>query len=199
MPTWIPELAWEASSRRLDEREKKKKSQTAQSSMHPGNQGPTMGIIAFLKFCKKNQSPYTFPEKSFPFFFQTIDARLSEIRRTKKSSTSRSIDFTHVKWKTQSKNVIYDVCERVWCCLTESRSRLPAGHTPNQNARILPAILRDLSLSPLTPPPPRSSSRLCHFLVHNACENDDTINSKTDHLPPPPPPKAIHVDVFRIG
>ena len=60
-------------------------------------------MIALVKFCKKIQSPYPSPVKFFLFFFffQKIDARLNEIRRTKKSSTSRSIDFTHVKWKTR--------------------------------------------------------------------------------------------------
>ena len=62
------------------------------------------GMIVLVKFCKKIQSPYPSPVKffSFSFFFQKIDAWLNEIRRTKKSSTSRSIDFTHVKLKTRS-------------------------------------------------------------------------------------------------
>ena len=36
------------------------------------------------------------------FFFQKIAERLNEIRRSQKSCTSRSIDFTHVKLKTRS-------------------------------------------------------------------------------------------------
>ena len=39
---------------------------------------------------------------SFLFFFQKIDERLNEIRRSRKSCTSRSIDFTHGKLKTRS-------------------------------------------------------------------------------------------------
>ena len=58
------------------------------------------GMIALVKFCKKFKVP-TLPLYKF-FFFQKIDAGLNEIRQTKNSSTSRSIDFTHVKWKTRS-------------------------------------------------------------------------------------------------
>ena len=61
-------------------------------------------MIAYVKFCKKKvQSPYPSPISIFLFFFfQKIDERLNEIRRSQKSCTSRSIDFTHVKLKTRS-------------------------------------------------------------------------------------------------
>ena len=52
---------------------------------------------------KKIQSPYPSPISIFLFFFfQKIDERLNEIRRSQKSCTSSSIDFTHVKLKTRS-------------------------------------------------------------------------------------------------
>ena len=53
---------------------------------------------------KKNQSPYPSPISIFLlfFFFLKIDERLNEIRRSQKSCTSRSIDFTHVNLKTRS-------------------------------------------------------------------------------------------------
>ena len=61
-------------------------------------------MIAFVKFCKKNSKSLPFPYFNFSifFFFQKIDERLNEIRRSQKSCTSRSIDFTHVKLKTRS-------------------------------------------------------------------------------------------------
>ena len=53
---------------------------------------------------KKNSKSLPFPYFNFSifFFFQKIDERLNEIRRSQKSCTSRSIDFTHVKLKTPS-------------------------------------------------------------------------------------------------
>ena len=61
-------------------------------------------MIAYVKFCKKNSKSLPFPYFNFSsfFFFQKIDERLNEIRRSQKSCTSRSIDFTHVKLKTRS-------------------------------------------------------------------------------------------------
>ena len=52
---------------------------------------------------KKSKSlPFPYFNFSFFFFFQKIGERLNEIRRSQKSCTSRSIDFTHVKLKTRS-------------------------------------------------------------------------------------------------
>ena len=53
---------------------------------------------------QKNSKSLPFPyfNFSFSFFFQKIDESLNEIRRSQKSCTSRSIDFTHVKLKTRS-------------------------------------------------------------------------------------------------
>ena len=52
---------------------------------------------------QKNSKSLPFPYFNFSiFFFQKIDERLNEIRRSQKSCTSRNIDFTHVKLKTRS-------------------------------------------------------------------------------------------------
>ena len=54
---------------------------------------------------QKNSKSLPFPYFNFSFFFfffQKIDERLNEIRRSQKSCTSRSIDFTQIKWKTRS-------------------------------------------------------------------------------------------------
>ena len=52
---------------------------------------------------QKIKSPYPSPVKFFSsLFFQVIDKRLHEIRQRRKSSTTTSIDRTHVKWKTRS-------------------------------------------------------------------------------------------------
>ena len=53
---------------------------------------------------EKNSKSLPFPYAIFLFFFffQKIDERLNEIRRSRKSCTSRSINFTHVKLKTRS-------------------------------------------------------------------------------------------------
>ena len=53
---------------------------------------------------QKSSKSLPFPYFNFSifFFFQKIDERLNEIRRSQKSCTSRSIDFTHVKLKTRS-------------------------------------------------------------------------------------------------
>ena len=102
-------------------------------------------MIAYMKFCKKIKSPYPSPISIFLFFFfQKIEERLNEIRRSQKSCTSRSIDFTHVKLKTRSIHLR---------CMWESSVQLdriptsghsPAGPQSNQNVWLLPAISRDV-------------------------------------------------------
>ena len=154
-----------------------------------------------MKFYKKIQSPYPFSVKFFLFFFQTIDARLREIRRTKKSSTSRSINFTHVKYKTRSKNVIYDVCERVRCCLMESRPPSACQIKMRGICRLFCARSLSVSFEPPPPPPPPPEAPILTYVTFWCTRHAKTMTPQVQQqtVPPPPPPKAIHVGVYRIG
>ena len=83
------------------------------------------GMIALVKFCKKFKVP-TLP--LYKFFFLSKDWC-----RTKRNPSNQKFVHLqkyrfHARKVEDSKHANYDVCERVWCCLTEYRP--PAFRRP---------------------------------------------------------------------
>ena len=79
-------------------------------------------MIVLVKFCKKfkvETSP-PFPCKVFSFFFSFKRLKVKRNPSNQKVVHLQKYRF-HARKVEDSKHAIYDVCERVWCCLTKSR------------------------------------------------------------------------------